>query len=176
MAILVPPVEPRDHAQGSVSAPLTLVEYGDYECPHCGAAHPVVKRLQEKLGSRLRFVFRNFPLTTIHDHAEQAAEAAEAAGAQDRFWEMHDQLLGHQDDLEDDRLLAHARALSLDMKKFEADLKSHAFMSRVKEDLRSGIRSGVNGTPNFFINGRRHDRGPTYEELLAALEAAVPAK
>lgn len=176
MANLVLPVESRDHSQGSPSAPLTLVEYGDYECPHCGAAYPVVKKLQKKLGSRLRFVFRNFPLTTIHDHAEHAAEAAEAAGAQNKFWEMHDLIFEHQDELEDDQLLELARSLSLDVKKLGADLKSHAFLPRVKEDFKSGIRSGVNGTPTFFINGRRHDSAPTYEELLAALEEAAPAK
>src|SRR5687767_15469357 len=127
MTNLTLPVEPRDHSQGSPTAPLTLVEYGDYECPHCGAAYPVVKKLQKKLGSRLRFVFRNFPLTTIHDHAEHAAEAAEAAGAQNKFWEMHDLIFEHQDELEDDQILEYARSLSLDVKKFGADLRSHAF-------------------------------------------------
>jgi protein-disulfide isomerase len=169
MTKLILPVESRDHMQGSATAPLTLLEYGDYECPHCGAAYPVVKNLQETLGSTLRFVFRNFPLSTMHVHAEHAAEAAEAAAAQDNFWQMHDALFEHQTELGDGDLLNYGRDLGLDLKKYVEDLKRHAYLSRVKEDFTSGVRSGVNGTPTFFINGIRHERAPSYQELLSAL-------
>jgi protein-disulfide isomerase len=174
MAGLIPPVSARDHFQGPPTAPVTLVEYGDYECPHCGAAYPVVKKLQKKLGRRLRFVYRNFPLTTIHAHAEHAAEAAESAGEQSKFWEMHDHLFEHQDALEDRHLLEYARALALDTKRFEKDFGGHAFLPRVREDFTSGVRSGVNGTPTFFINGARHDGTPSYDALLSALQQASP--
>jgi protein-disulfide isomerase len=172
MATLTLPAGDRDHAQGPAAAPVTLVEYGDYECPHCGAAYPVVKKLQKKMGKRLRFVFRNFPLTSIHPHAERAAEAAEAAGAQGKFWEMHDWIFEHQDTLEAGDLLKAAKALGLDPKKFVNEMESEAYLPRVKEDFKSGIRSGVNGTPTFFINGARHDGAPSYENLLAALNEA----
>ena|SRR5436190_14496093 len=173
MAKLSLPVGDRDHAQGPATAPVTLVEYGDYECPHCGAAYPVLKKLLKKLGPKLRFIFRNFPLSSMHPHAEHAAEAAEAAGAQNKFWEMHDWIFEHQDTLEDPDLLGAARSLKLDGEKFLKDMQAQAFLPRVKEDFSSGARSGVNGTPTFFINGVRHDRGSTYDDLLAALEAAA---
>jgi protein-disulfide isomerase len=174
MAKLTLPVGDRDHAQGPASASVTLVEYGDYECPHCGAAYPVVKKLQEALGKKLRFVFRNFPLASMHPHAEHAAEAAEAAAAQSKFWEMHDWIFEHQDTMEDDDLLQAAKALGLDQKKFMKDMESGAYAQRVKEDFHSGMRSGVNGTPTFFINGVRHEGAPSYKDLLAALKEAVP--
>lgn len=173
MAKLTLPVGDRDHAQGPAKAPATLVEYGDYECPHCGAAYPVVKKLQKKLGKNLRFVFRNFPLAGIHPHAEHAAETAEAAAAQGRFWEMHDWIFEHQETLEDGDLLGAAKALGLDSKKFVKDMESEAYAARVKEDFQSGVRGGVNGTPTFFINGVRHDQAPSYEDLLAALNDVV---
>jgi len=172
MSKLILPVEARDHFQGPATAPLTLLEYGDYECPHCRAAYPIVKKLQKKLGQKLRFAYRNFPLTTIHEHAEHAAEAAESAGAQSKFWEMHDYLFEHQDALEDRHLLEYARRLVLDTKRFEQDFGGRVFLPRVKEDFTSGVRSGVNGTPTFFINGVRHDLAPSYDELLSALEEA----
>lgn len=172
MTKLILPVESRDHIQGAMTAPLILLEYGDYQCPYCGAAYPVVKKLQEKLGSKLCFVFRNFPLTTMHQHAEHSAEAAEAACAQGKFWEMHDRLYENQDALADRDLLEHGRMLGLDLKKYRADLEQHAFLARVKEDFTSGVRSGVQGTPTFFINGVRHDRGVGYSDLLSALESA----
>ena len=173
MASLTLPAGDRDHAQGPATAPVTLVEYGDYECPHCGAAYPVVKKLQKKLGKSLRFIYRNFPLTSIHPLAERAAEAAEAAGAQGKFWEMHDWIFEHQDTLEAADLLKAAKALGLDPKKFASEMESEAHLPRVREDFKSGIRSGVNGTPTFFINGARHDRPPSYEDLLAALNRAI---
>jgi len=172
MTKLILPVESRDHMQGSLSAPVVLLEYGDYQCPYCGAAYPVVKKLQEKLGSKLCFVFRNFPLTSMHEHAEHAAEAAEAAGTQGKFWEMHDRLYENQAALSDRDLLEHGRALGLDLKKYRSNLEQHSFLARVKEDFTSGVRSGVQGTPTFFINGVRHDRGVGYADLLSALENA----
>ena len=176
MARLTVPVGPRDHAQGPPTAPVTLLEYGDYECPYCGAAYPIVKHIQQQLGDQLRFVFRNFPLSTVHPHAQQAAEAAEAAGAQGKFWEMHDTLYEHQQALDDTYLLQYARSLHLDLPRFERDLLTHTFAERVREDFSSGMRSGVNGTPTFFINGLRHDGAYDLETLLAAImrAAALP--
>jgi len=141
-----PPVGERDHAQGPATAPVTLVEYGDYECPYCGLAHAAVRAVQEHLGDRLRFVFRNFPLTEVHPHAEHAAEAAEAAGTQGRFWQMHDTLYEHQDALSDAHLVRYAAALGLNVERFEREMASHAYAARVAEDFRSGTQSGVRGT------------------------------
>ena len=170
---LAVPVGPEDHIQGPVNAPLTLVEYADYECPYCGDAHVVVKRLQDELGPRLRFVFRNFPLTQVHQYAELAAEAAEAAGAQRRFWEMHDRLYENQASLSPELIGAAAQGLGLDMERFKKDLASGQFRERVKNDFMGGIRSGVPGTPTFFINGERHDGAPDEVSLLGALQAAA---
>jgi protein-disulfide isomerase len=167
------PVSKRDHIQGPSSAPVTLVEYGDYQCPHCLQAYPIMIDIQEHLGDRMRLVFRNFPLTTMHPNAEHAAEAAEAAGAQGRFWEMHDYLFEHQNHLDDAALLRYAGELGLDVKRFERDLREHAFVARVREDFQSGIRSGVNGTPTFFINGVRHDGAWDLGTLTAAIIAAA---
>ena len=165
----------RDHAQGHADAPVTLVEYGDYQCPHCGRAHPIVKKIQQRLGSQLRFVFRNFPLSTLHPNAQSAAEAAEAAGAQGRFWEMHDLLLEHQRTLTDAALTQYAETVGLDSHRFQRDLADRSFEARVREDFRSGVRSGVNGTPTFFINGIRYDGAWDFELLLEALRARVEA-
>ena len=167
------PVGPEDHIQGPENAPLTLVEYADYECPYCGDAHVVVKRLRDELGPRLRFVFRNFPLTQVHQYAELAAEAAEAAAAQHRFWEMHDRLYENQASLSPELIGAAAQGLGLDMERFEKDLASGQFRERVERDFMRGIRSGVPGTPTFFINGERHDGAPDEASLLGALQAAA---
>jgi protein-disulfide isomerase len=156
------PVSERDHVRGPPTAAVTLVEYGDYECPYCGAAHPIVRELERLLGHDMRFAYRHFPLSRIHPHAYQAAEAAEAAGAQGRFWELHDLLFTHQDRLSTPDLLAYAEELELDLRRFVADLEGH-----------SGIRSGVNGTPTFFVNGVRHNGGYDLESLLEAIRAAV---
>jgi len=169
-ATLTPPVSARDHTEGPADAPMTLLEYGDYQCPYCGAAHPVVKRLQRALGRRLRFVFRNFPLTQAHPYAMIAAEAAEAAALQEKFWEMHDFIYDHQDDLEPDVLPAWAQRVGLDLEGFGTAIRQGEGTKRIKEDRLSGIRSGVNGTPCFFINGTRHDGSADYESLTAALE------
>jgi protein-disulfide isomerase len=172
--VLAAPVDQdRDHVQGPADAPVTLVEYGDYECPYCGAAYPIVKELQARMGERLRFVFRNFPITTSHPHAEQAAEAAEAAAAQGRFWEMHDLLYENQKRLNDGDLHAYAEQLGLDVDLFDKELADHVQAPRVREDFMSGVRSGVNGTPSFYVNGTRHDDSYDLETLLAALERAA---
>src|SRR5258708_37421543 len=134
------PVAGHDHIQGPIDAPIALVEYGDYQCPYCGDAHPVVKAIQERLGDRLCFAFRNFPLNTMHPHAEHAAEAAEAAGAQGRFWEMHDILFENQNALEDDDLAEYAAALGLDAKRLMGEVLSGAHAGRVREDFRGGAR------------------------------------
>jgi protein-disulfide isomerase len=167
------PVTPeRDHIEGPLEAPLTLLEYGDYECPYCGEAYPIVKEIQERMGGGLRFVFRNFPISTAHPHAEQAAEAAEAAADQGRFWEMHDHLYEHQRRLQDDHLRSYAQALELDLDLFDKELTEHVHADRVHEDFMSGVRSGVNGTPTFFINGLRHDDSYELQTLLDALRRA----
>ncbi len=173
MAELTVPVTERDHIQGNPNAPVTLLEYGDYECPYCGAAYPNVKLVQQRMGERLRFVFRNFPLAQIHPHSEHAAEAAEAAGEQGKFWEMHDTLYEHQSALDDIELIQYAVDLDLDIQRFEEGLTAHTYAPRVREDFLSGIRSGVNGTPTFFINGRRHDGSFDAETLQSALAAAL---
>src|SRR5208282_2621778 len=154
---LKPPVGANDHTQGPADAPITVVEYGDYQCPYCGEAYPITKALQKRLGKKLRFVFRNFPLSEAHPHAEHAAEAAEAAAAQGRFWEMHDMLYEHQDALDDDALLSYATDIGLDVDRFRREFSERKYLDRIREDFQSGIRSGVNGTPTFFINGHRHD-------------------
>jgi protein-disulfide isomerase len=163
-------IGPNDHALGPRDAPVTIVEYGDYECPFCGRAHPEVKRLLAMAGDRMRYAYRHFPLTQIHPHALQAAEAAEAAGAQGRFWEMHDMLFANQDALELPDLLTYAETIGLDMEAFERDLAEHRFLERVRSDFMGGVRSGVNGTPTFFVNGERHEGAATAEGLLAAIE------
>jgi len=169
----VPVSVDRDHIQGRADAPVTLVEYGDYECPYCGAAYPVVKDIQAQMGDSLLFVFRNFPITSSHPHAEKAAEAAEAASAQGRFWEMHDHLYEHQQQLTGEDLHTHAQALGLDLKRFDQDLADNACAPRVREDFMSGVRSGVNGTPTFFIDGVRYDGSHDLDSLLAAVRSAA---
>ncbi len=171
---LTPPVSARDHVSGPNDAPVTLVEYGDYECPHCGRAYPIVKAAQSALGGQLRFVFRNFPLAEAHPHARLAAQAAEAAAAQGRFREMHDMLFDHQDALENEDLIGYARSLGLDAVRFGRELETGTYDKRVRDDFRSGVRSGVNGTPTFFVNGDRYD-GPwgNEEAFISALRETV---
>jgi protein-disulfide isomerase len=168
--LALPVTEDRDHVQGPADAAVTLVEYGDYECPYCGAAYPIVKEVQARMAERLRFVFRNFPITTSHPHASQAAEAAEAAAAQGSFWPMHDLLYENQRRLGDEDLRAYAEQLGLDVELFAKALAEHVHAERVREDFMSGVRSGVNGTPSFYINGARHDDSYDLETLLEALE------
>jgi protein-disulfide isomerase len=171
-ALTSPVTEGRDHLQGPADAAVTLVEYGDYECPYCGAAYPIIKEVQARMGDRLRFVFRNFPISTSHPHAELAAEAAEAAAAQGQFWAMHDLLYENQQRLRVNDLHAYAERIGLDLERFDHELAEHIHAARVHEDFLSGVRSGVNGTPSFYINGTRHDDSFDTETLLTALQRA----
>jgi protein-disulfide isomerase len=173
MSKLTVPVSEKDHVQGPADAPVTLVEYGDFECPYCGQAYYIIKQLQEDLGDSLRFVFRNFPLSEIHPHARDAAHAAEAAGLQGKFWEMHDLIYEHQSALENHNLVSFAFALELDIERFVEDMESKEVSRKVHDDFWSGVRSGVNGTPTFFINGDRHDGSYAYGELRGAIERAA---
>ncbi|MDB6123354.1 MAG: bdbD [Pedosphaera sp.] len=171
---LTVPAAGRDHIQGPIDAPMTLLEYGDYECPFCGAAYPIVKAVQQSLGDDLCFAFRNFPLTNMHPHAEHAAEAAEAAGAQARFWEMHDTLYENQTALDDKDLARYAAELGLDVPRLMSEVETGNHRGRIREDFMAGVRSGVNGTPTFFVNGVRHDAGYDYDVLIAALLETAP--
>ena len=170
---LANPVSATDHVQGSATAKVTLVEYGDYQCPYCGAAYPIIKAVQKRLGAKLQFVFRNFPLTQAHPYAELAAEAAEAAGAQGKFWEMHDALYENQDRLGQPLIEELVEQLKLHADQFAADLEGRKFQARVKHDFMGGVRSGVNGTPGFFINGERFDDSWEEGPLAAALQKAM---
>ncbi len=169
------PVSERDHILGNGNAPVTLVEYGDYECPMCGAAYPITQELVEQYGDELRFVFRNFPLTQIHPHALLAAEAAEAASFQGRFWEMHDALYENQSWLEPDDLATYADNLGLDGTQFIADMNKPETAERVQTDYKGGMRSGVDGTPTFFINGIRHNGNFDFNSLRQAIDLELEA-
>jgi protein-disulfide isomerase len=172
IARLAVPVNSHDHAQGPPDAPVTLVEYGDFECPDCGNAYPILRRIQKEMGRRLRFVFRHFPRYTIHPHAGIAAQAAEAAAAQGKFWEMHALLFEHQQDLTDSDMVRYALRIGLEPYRFEADLSSQVFAGRVEADYDGGVRSGVKGTPTFFITGERYSGPREYEPLKRAIEGA----
>ena len=167
MARLHIPVGPSDHAQGPADAPLTVVEYGDYQCPYCGEAYPVLKAVQRAMGDRMRFVFRNFPLTEMHPNALGAAELAEAAAVHGKFWEAHDMLYEHQNAQRDRDLEAYGRRLGLDAQTIEAALNG-ANDARIQDDFSGGVRSGVNGTPCLFINGVRYD-GPVEADTLISV-------
>jgi protein-disulfide isomerase len=169
---LVPPIHDGDHTLGPASAPVTLVEYGDYECPFCGAAQPNVREVLSIAGDNIRFAFRHFPLSEIHPHARLASEAAEAAGAQGQFWRMHEVLFANQQALGPADLLTYAAALGLDIAQFTEDLEQHRYAPVVREHFLSGLRSGVNGTPAFFVNGLRHNGGYDLESLLSAVVLA----
>lgn len=168
--VLTLPVDIRDHTQGDPNAAITLLEYGDYECPYCGKAYSVIKQLQDKMGKRLLFAFRNFPLTDMHPNAELAAEAAEAAGKQGKFWEMHDALYENQDELGEPLIIRISKQIGLDVDELLADLRARAFKARVREDFMTGVRSGVSGTPGFFINGVKFNRQWDFDTLLNELE------
>lgn len=170
---LTPPVSERDHARGPVDAPVFLVEYGDFECPHCGEAFGILRQLQSQFDGELRFVFRNFPLADIHPFAELAAEAAEAAGAQGKYWPMHDALFTHQSDLDFESILGYADEIGLDTDRFREDVQTHRFAQRVREDFESGEWSGVQGTPTYFINGVRYEGWNDLDSLRAAVESAM---
>jgi len=164
------PVSERDHVKRSLDAPVVLVEYGDYECPHCQEVYPILHELKERMGNRVAYVYRHFPVSRQHPNAQLAAEAAEAASAQGKFWEMHHRLFTHQNELGFDDLLRHARAIGLDTDVFRRELEEHTYADRVREDFMSGVRSGVNGTPTFYINGTRYDGAWDFESLLEAIE------
>lgn len=169
------PVTERDHIRGSIEAPVLIVEYGDYECPHCGRAYWALKRVEEELGDRVGFVFRNFPLSDIHPRADAAADALEAAAAQGGFWAMHDLLYEHQHELEGLDLEKHARVVGLDVARWKRDFWDRRYRHRVTEDIATGRESGVTSTPTFFINGHRHDAGYDFDVLMAAVERHAPA-
>ena len=169
MTPLALPDPERDHIYGSANGSIKLLEYGDYQCPFCGAAHPIVKEIQRRLGDDLLFAFRHFPLTNIHPHAEHASEAAEAAGAQGNFWGMHDLLFENQGALQDENLVEYAAELALDQTRLIREVTSEVYARRIREDFKNGVRGGVNGTPTFFINGERYDGEFSLKHLLNAL-------
>jgi Na+:H+ antiporter, NhaA family len=173
---LSPPVGERDHADGPAGARVTLVEYGDYECPSCAETFGTIQEVRRAFGPNLRFVFRHFPLRSSHPHAQAAAQAAEAAAEQGKFWPMHERLFRHQTQLGKDDLIRHAEALGLDIERFRRDMASRETEVRVREDIAGGARSGVGGTPTLFINGARypgrHDRASLIDALA---RAAMPA-
>jgi protein-disulfide isomerase len=157
MTRLSVPVTDNDHAQGRAGATVTLLEYGDYECPYCGEAYPIVKKLQSEFGNSLRFVFRNLPLSNVHPHALHAAEVAEAVGLQGPFWQIHDLLYENQSDLEDSALVTYAEQAGADAGEAIRAATSDAVRDRIQADVDGAIRSGANGTPTFFVNGLRYD-------------------
>jgi protein-disulfide isomerase len=173
---LAKPVDDTDHVLGPADAPVTLVEYGDFQCPHCRAAHFYLKNVLATMGDDLRFVFRNMPLTQVHPMAQPAAEAAEAAGAQGQFWPMHDAIYEHQDMLSPALLARLGQRLGLDMQRFTDDMASHRFLPKVKEDFMSAVRSGAAGTPSFFINGEPYEGAFDDESLIDALRFAAQAR
>ena len=161
-----------DHAQGPEDAPVTVVEYGDYQCPYCADMNPMIKAIAKAMGTQLRFVFRHMPLLEMHPYAQHAAEAAEAAGAQGKFWEMHDAILQQQSELGSDLLHQLALRFKLDVGQFSADLETRRYRPRVKRDFMGGMRSGVAGTPTFFINGKRYEGALDHASLLSAIGRA----
>jgi protein-disulfide isomerase len=163
---LLLPIQPDDHVQGSVDARLTLVEYGDYQCPACGALFLTILQLHEQLAHDIRIVFRHYPLSGLHPDAQLAAEAAEAAGAQGKFWEMHDLLFQNQHQLARKFLEQYAAQLALDTDRFRKDLKGRTFEGRVREDFKRGVANGVYGTPGLFVNGVRHDGAMDAQSIL----------
>ncbi len=167
------PVSSTDHVQGDENAPCVLVEYGDYQCPHCRAAHPIIRGLQRHFGQRLLFAFRNFPLTNIHPMAEAAAETAEFAGANGVFWQMHDEIFQNQDRLGPALLAELVQGLGKSVDDWNRSLEQGTYAARVESDFAGGVRSGVNGTPTFFINGTRYNGAYDYEDLLAAIQSAL---
>ena len=164
-----------DHIRGSINAPITIVEYGDYECPYTGIAYPVVKEIMGRFDEKIYFVFRNFPLREIHPHAQHAAEAAEAASAaQDKFWQMHDYLFEHQKALDDHHLLEYAQKVGLDIERFKKEMSGHVYAPLINKSLKSGIDSGVEGTPTFFINGECYEESWDLDTLTSYLKRRLP--
>lgn len=173
MKVLIPAVNSIDHIFGNPGAPIELVEYGDYECPYCGRAYPMVKSIQQKLGDEIKFVFRNFPLSKIHPNAFSAAVATEAAALQNRFWEMHDIIFENQKALDNDFILLYANRLDLDLVRFNKDIQQKPLAKKVEKDFDSGIRSGVNRTPTFFVNGVKYEGEWTGDQLFQYLKGLL---
>jgi protein-disulfide isomerase len=170
---LNPPVNKKDHVQGSSNALIELLEFGDFQCPHCGAAYPIIKEIQKASGKKLKFVFRNFPLSEAHPMALPAAIAAEAAGKQNQFWEMHDVIFENQMALSKTAVFKFAKMLSLNIPSFEKDLQDKSLAEKIEADFESGIKSGVNGTPSFFINGYKYEGSYDFDSLMQGLHVAV---
>jgi protein-disulfide isomerase len=173
MAKLKTPVTDKDHILGDLHAPVVLVEYGDFQCPHCAAAFPIIKQLEKKYKKELAVVFRHFPLAEIHPFAQAAAMASEAAAHQGKFWPMHDLIYENQDELGLEMLLQLAESLKLDMKIFQRDFKDAKVLDKIEASFESGILSGVNGTPSFYINGTKYNGSYDYESLSSAVQTAV---
>jgi protein-disulfide isomerase len=167
------PVGPNDHSSGPENAKLQVVEYGDYQCPYCGQAFPIVKRLQKEFGDSFRLIFRNFPLADVHPHAEAAAEVAEAVALQGKFWEIHDTLFENQRDLSSEALMGYIKAVGADVEQATKDIRSGAPRQRVEADFEGAIRSGANGTPTFFVNGVRYDGSWMYEPFSEYLKEVL---
>ena len=173
MTQLIPAVNSNDHIYGNPSAALELVEYGDYECPYCGRAYPIMKSIQQELGPDLKFVFRNFPLSKIHPHAFSAAVATEAAALQEKFWEMHDIIFENQKTLDAESIFLFAKAIGLNPERFKNDIQQKELIDKVERDFESGIRSGVNRTPSFFLNGEKYDGSWEKNEFLQYLKGQL---
>ena len=176
MAQLKPPVNSKDHIEGNDTAPVELVEYGDYQCPHCGRAYPVIKNVQRSLGINLKFIFRNFPLSESHPDAFNAAVAAEAAGLQHKFWEMHDIIFENQQALDVASLFLYAKSIGLDLERFKNDIQKPEVTEKVERDFESGVRSGVNGTPSFFINEKKYEGDWEEHVFTQYLKSQLPGK
>ncbi|GIH17890.1 DsbA family protein [Rugosimonospora africana] len=170
---LITPVQDYDHVRGPAQAPVTLVEYGDYQCPFCAAAHPIINALLDQRPDTVRFAFRHFPLTNVHPYSEVAAETAEAAGVRDRFWQMHTWLYEHQEQFQPAFVTTAVDQIGLPGVTVAREVNEHLYLDRIQRDFASGVRSGVNGTPTFFINGERHDGGYALDELIEVVDAAA---
>ncbi len=171
--LIVPVSIGLDHIRGSVNAPVTIVEYGDFECPYTGMAYPIVKEIIKQFGDKIYFVYRNFPLNDIHPHAQHAAEAAEAAAAQDKFWQMHDYLFEHQKALDDNHLLEYAQKVGLNVDRFKKEMSGHVYAPLINKSLKSGIDSGVEGTPTFFVSGERYEGSWDLDTLSSFLKESL---
>jgi protein-disulfide isomerase len=173
MAKLKPPVSEKDHIKGDIHAPVVLVEYGDFQCPHCGAAYPIVNQIEKVYKDKLAFVFRHFPLAESHPYAQAAAVASEAAANQGKFWQMHSLIFENQNQLGLEMLLQLAESLKLDMKTFQQDFKDQKLFKKAEDSFESGILSGVNGTPSFYINGVKFNGSYDYQSLTHAIDHAI---
>ncbi|WP_088892349.1 DsbA family protein [Leptolyngbya ohadii] len=173
MSVLTAPVSQRDHIQGSEAAIVTLVEYGDYQCPHCAEVHKIIGAIQQQLGNSLRFVFRHFPQSELHPDSLHAAEAAEAAGSQGKFWEMHDRLFAAQNALDDGSLVEYAVDLNLEINQFLSEMAGDVHLPRITQDQESGTASGVCSTPALFLNGSRYCGSTNHNRLFEAIDRLI---